>query len=345
MLFENIDLNLVAKFIFLIILFIILNKICIKYKIFISDTNISNHKSFITSKSLIPVSGGFFLLFANIILQEKFFLNFYNYFYFSIFFIGLYADISKNFKPIFRIIAQVLIIILLLNIFDILVKDVRISMFNLFLNNHFFALIFSVFCILVFVNGSNLIDGVNLSAIVYFLATFIIIYNLSIKNNLSLDEEFIKIQIFLLIIIFLFNFLNKSYLGDSGVYLLSLIASVTIINFVNSNNSVSPYFAVLLLWYPCFENLFTIIRRLLNKKATSCPDNSHLHHLIYSLLCDKKITYSNNMTGFIILVFNTLILWLGYKFYSDTKSLILILFFVILLYLLFYFFLKKISNN
>ena len=341
MLFANIDFYVITKFIISIIFFIFFNQICIKNKIFLSNTNISNHKSFIKNQNIIPISGGLFILFSNVILQNNFFYDYYNYFYLSIFLIGFYADFTKNFKPILRIVTQILVVGLLLNISDILVKDVRISLFNFFLNKHYFALIFTVFCILVFVNGANLIDGVNLSAVGYFLLIFTVIYLLSINNNFYLDREFVKIQIFLLIIILLFNFFNKSYLGDSGVYLLSLISSVTIINFINSNNSISPYFAVLLLWYPCFENLFSIIRRLLNKGSTSEPDNKHLHHLIYSFLNMKKINYSNNLTGAIILSFNTIILFLSYKFYSKTQILLLIIFLAIFLYLLFYLIMRK----
>ena len=341
MLFANIDFYIITKFIISIILFIFFNQICLKNKIFLSNTNISNHKSFIKNENIIPISGGLFILFSNVILQNNFFYDYYNYFYLSIFLIGFYADFSKNFKPILRIATQILVVGLLLNIYDILVKDVRISLFSFFLNKHYFALIFTVFCILVFVNGANLIDGVNLSAIGYFLLIFTVIYLLSTNNNFYLDREFVKIQIFLLIIILLFNFFNKSYLGDSGVYLLSLISSVTIINFVNTNNSISPYFAVLLLWYPCFENLFSIIRRLLNKGSTSKPDNKHLHHLIYSFLNEKKINYSNNLTGAIILSFNTIVLFLGYKFYSKTQILLLIIFLAIFLYLLFYLIMRK----
>jgi UDP-N-acetylmuramyl pentapeptide phosphotransferase/UDP-N-acetylglucosamine-1-phosphate transferase len=343
MLLVNIDLDFTSKLIFLILFFIIFNQICLKNKIFLSNTTISNHKNFISNKNYIPISGGFFLLFSNMILQKDFFLDRYNYFYFSIFCIGIYADFSKNFKPILRILTQILIIGILLNIFNILIKDVKIPIFNSFLNIDFLALIFTVFCVLIFMNGANLIDGVNLLAIGYFLLILFIIYTLSIKNNFYVDIELIKIQIYLLIVIIIFNFFNRSYIGDSGIYLLSLITSVVIIKFINNNNSISPYFAVLLLWYPCFENLFSIIRRLLNKRPISEPDNRHLHHLIYSFLNKKKISlsYCNNITGIIILLFNIPIFYFGYKFYNKTQSLILIIFLAIFLYLLFYFILRK----
>ena len=341
MLLVNIDLDFISKLIFLILFFIIFNQICLKNKIFLSNTTISNHKHFIPSNNLIPVSGGFFLLFSNMILQKDFFLDRYNYFYFSIFCIGIYADFSKNFKPILRILIQILIIGILLNIFNILIKDVKIPIFNSFLNIDFLALIFTVFCVLVLINGANLIDGVNLSAIGYFLLILFIIYTLSIKNNFYIDLEFIKIQIYLLIVIIIFNFFNRSYLGDSGIYLLSLIISVVIIKFINNNNSISPYFAVLLVWYPCFENLFSIIRRLSSRRSTSEPDNRHLHHYIYSFLNKKKINYPNNTTGAVILLFNTIIFFFGYKFYNKTLSLILITLLAVFLYLVIYFILIK----
>ena len=130
MLLANVDLNLITKLIFLILFFIIFNQICLKNKIFLSNITISNHKNFISSKNIIPISGGFFLLFSNMILQKNFFLDSYNYFYFSIFCIGIYADFSKNFKPILRILTQILIIGILLNIFDIIIKDVKITIFK-----------------------------------------------------------------------------------------------------------------------------------------------------------------------------------------------------------------------
>ena len=55
----------------------------------------------------------------------------------------------------------------------------------------------------------------------------------------------------------------------------------------------------------------------------------------------KKINHSNNLTGAIILSFNTIILFLSYKFYSKTQILLLIIFLAIFLYLLFYLIMRK----
>ena len=162
----------IIKLLLLIIFFIIFNKICLNNNLFLSNNNISAHKNFIFNKSIIPISGGFFILISNIFLQKNFFFNFYNYFYLSIFIIGLYADLSKNFKPILRILAQVLIVGTLIFVFNIFIRDLRLPFFNLLLSNDVLSLIFTVFCIIVFVNGANLVDGINLSAIGYFFFDF-----------------------------------------------------------------------------------------------------------------------------------------------------------------------------
>ena len=67
--------------------------------------------------------------------------------------------------------------------------------------------------------------------------------------------------IILLIYLLLFNLLNKLYLGDSGSYLLGVSIGSILIFIYKEISFISPFFIVLLLWYPCFENLFSIIRK------------------------------------------------------------------------------------
>ena len=77
------------------------------------------------------------------------------------------------------------------------------------------------------------------------------------------------------------NFFNKLQLGDGGSYLIGFFTAFYVINFISQNSLVSPYFAVLILWYPCFENLFSISRKIYQKKSISDADNLHLHHNIF----------------------------------------------------------------
>jgi UDP-N-acetylmuramyl pentapeptide phosphotransferase/UDP-N-acetylglucosamine-1-phosphate transferase len=335
----------ILKTILLLGIFFIFNKLCLNYKFFLNDTSISEHKSFVSKNNKVLITGGFFIIFGNIIYQKQLFLSLDNLFYVFIFFTGLFADIYKKFFPFFRIFFQILIVLFFIKLFNIMIKDVRIDYINSILSNEFISLIFTIFCIIVLINGSNFIDGVNLSTISYYLLVFLIIFILSKNNYFLVDLHFIKIQMFLLFILLFFNFKNHVYLGDGGVYLVSFVASVTAINFVNNNSIVSPYFAVLLLWYPCFENLFSIVRRLLSNKNTYNADSYHLHHLIYLFFSRKNILYASNLTGLAIFSFNLIILTLGYKFYNQTIYLVFLIFFSTFIYCCCYLYFRRLLVN
>ena len=338
--------NEIFKTALLLGIFFIFNKICLNLKIFLNDTSISEHKNFVlNNKNKVLITGGFFLILGNMIYQKFFFLNLDNLFYVLIFCVGLFADVYKKFFPLLRILFQILIVFLFIKIFNLMIKDVRIIFINSILDKEFISAIFTIFCIIVLINGSNFIDGVNLSTLSYYLLVLIIVFILSKNNYFVLDLNFVKIQIFLLSILLFFNFKNRVYLGDGGVYLVSFITSVILIKFINNNTVISPYFAVLLLWYPCFENLFSIVRRLLSNKKTQQADNCHLHHLIYLFFSKNNITYSSNLTGFLIFSFNFIILNLGYKFYNQTKYLVILIFFSIFIYFCCYLYFRRLLVN
>ena len=151
----------------------------------------------------------------------------------------------------------------------------------------------------------------------------------------------------MLSVIFVFNFFSKTYLGDSGSFLLSFLIGYYLINLSNINLSmtkyISPIFILVLLWYPAFENLFSIIRKLLSKKKPSEPDNFHFHHLLFSYL-NKKIKNKkiiNSLTAVIINSYNLLIFFLSAKFYDKTNILSYFVMVNIFIYVFFYFFLLK----
>lgn len=192
--------------------------------------------------------------------------------------------------------------------------------------------IFIVFSILVFLNGTNLIDGINNLSIGYFLLIFFSILYIFFKINVN-DPSFLIILIVSLIFLVILNSYNKLYLGDSGCYLLSFFSSITLINLVEENKLISPYYVVLVFWYPCFENLFTFFRRIFSKKSISKPDNFHLHHLVYKFFVNK----SKNFAGRYILFFQLIILSLGTINFNNTKILVFLNIISILAYIFFTF--------
>ena len=178
-------------------------------------------------------------------------------FSFFILIIGILSDINKFNSPKFRIISQFFIVLffLLLNK-NLIISDLRIDLISIF---------FTIFCMLILINGSNFLDGLNTLVIGYYFLVLTTIVIVSIQFNLNINPNVCYLIIFLSIILLL-NFFNKIYLGDAGSYLISFLTAYFLLDFVSNNDSISPYFIFLLLWYPAFENLFSILRRFSLKK-------------------------------------------------------------------------------
>ena len=341
--------NIAGTIIFVVLITLILNFILKRFNILIDQINISNHKSFINGDKITPLSGGIvFFLTLIFFLPENY--KYLNILIFFIFLIGLLSDLNILHSPTFRIIFQITVIILYLSLFNNFVTSIRIDFFNDLLNIFLIKLFFTLFCILVLINGTNFIDGVNTLVIGYFILVFSNILYLSNLNNFDLDTLLVSTCLISLSVIYIFNFFGKMFLGDGGSYLISFVAGVILIKFSNDNYLVSPYYIMALLWYPAYENLFSIIRKKILKKSPSTPDNEHLHQLIFLYLnksfnIDKNL--SNLLSGILICLYNLLYFLIIFDSYFYTATLVYSIFLNVFFYNLLYFFLitKLIKNN
>ena len=335
--------NIVGIVIAVLFIITISNFVFKKFNILIDQTNISTHKSFINGHKTTPLLGGFvFFLILVFFLPEN-----YQYFTILIFFIfltGLLSDLDILHSPFFRIIFQTIIIVVYLFLFDNFVSSIRIDFFDNLLNIFFIKLFFTSFCILVLINGTNFIDGVNTLVVGYFILVFSNILYLAELNNFNLDILLVSTCLITLAVLYIFNFFGKIFLCDGGSYLISFIAGVILIKFSNDNYLVSPYYIAALLWYPAYENLFSIIRKKILKKSPSIPDNEHLHQLIYlylkkSLNIEKN--FSNPLSGVLICFYNLFYFFIIIDNFNHTETLVLSIVFNVLFYNLLYFLLKK----
>ncbi len=327
--------------------YVILNKV----KILNEDRSISKHKNFILSKKSPILIGGSFLLTIIIIFSN------YNFFpiKFSlllIFLLGAFSD--KNFlpNPKLRLILQLIVIIYTIHILDLKISDLRIDLFNQVLQYPINNLLFTTFCLAIFVNGSNFMDGLNGLLIGYSILIFVsVLYvNYNYLDSSIVDLRFTYTLIFSLVILFIGNFFGYVYLGDNGSYLLSFFIGIYLVSFFMSNNFLSPYYIATILWYPSFENFFSLIRRLLSKKSVSSADNNHFHQLLYSLVRNFKffgrnIEFDNSFASVIILIFNIPGFIISSNNPLNTKIQIYIILINITLYLIFYFMLLKKFKN
>jgi UDP-N-acetylmuramyl pentapeptide phosphotransferase/UDP-N-acetylglucosamine-1-phosphate transferase len=320
-----------------------------KNNILLDQVNSSKHKLLTTKYSdhKVTLCGGIIIFLCSILFfdNQLLVLKILSAF---IVFIGILSDIDKLNSPKIRIIYQFFIVLLLLLLNENLaINDLRIDFFNNILEIKSISILFTIFCILILINGTNFLDGVNTLVIGYYMIVLGIIIITSIQFNLNINNNIFYFIIFLATV-FIFNFFNKIYLGDSGSYLVSFFTAFFILDFVSQNYLVSPYFFCLLLWYPAFENLFSILRRVILKKKLEKADQGHLHQMLYNFIDSKKFCnkkYLNTTTGILINLFNLLIFTISFEYYLNTKYLVLFIFINIFLYLLLYFFIKKKVNH
>ena len=233
--------------------------ICNKNQYLLNFTG-SSHQQFTVKKS-VPLLGGLIIIFFLIISISNSFLSL-KVFLTLIFFVGLMSDLKILNSPGMRFLIQIVIISIGIYILQISIIETKIIFLNNLINkNELLNLILLSFCFLIIVNGTNFIDGANTIVIGYFSIIILILLNIGIiKSNLLIDLDNNYFAIILLFLFFL-NFFNKIFLGDSGAYLISFLFCFLLLEIHMVNPQISPYFIILLLWYPGFENLFSIIRK------------------------------------------------------------------------------------
>ena len=337
------------KFIYLTLFLLTINLLLIKINFLIDNPNESYHK--LEKKSGTPLSGGIFLFLS---VVSTYFIDSINFLNLNIIFLlflflilGIFSDVNPHFSPKLRILFQSIIIffLVLLNS-EILVLRTNINFLDYLLSYNIIKFLFTIFCIITLLNGLNFMDGVN-GLVSGYLLTVLITLNLILQANNF--EYYLNNIIIIFLIFFVFNILGKSFFGDNGIYVLSIIISIIIIKEINNNQNLSPILAVSFLWYPAIENLFTIIRRLNKGKLSYMPDKLHLHSLLYRKLNlnlkNIPFKYMNSLSGMIINIFLLPNFIFAYFFYDKSLYLGVVISLYIILYLATYFLLSKTSNN
>ncbi len=263
------------------------NKIAKKLKIIDNPSKNSIHFN------PIPKTGGLIIL--TVIL-----LNYFLFIYFGInisdakiellclslvFLVGLIDD-SINLKPLLRIFLIILISIILITLNEkYIIKELIFYNFNdqsIYLKK--LSFIFTIFCILVFCNAFNFIDGINGLSISAGLI-WIVIVPLSMQEN-------ILIILSLLIILF-FNLKNKIFLGNSGASILSFYISINYIKYYNENKFLYADQILIFFLIPGLDLIRLFVVRIMKQKSPFNGDLNHLHHLMLKYFnSDKKALIS-----------------------------------------------------
>ena len=228
---------------------------------------------------------GEFLIFFSSFENEVIFLSMLSIF-FLLGFLDDKFNINPNKKFFFLILISFFFIVLDQNL---LIQKFSLSFYKskIFLDNYSF--IFSVFCILILINAMNFYDGINGQSLIFFLIAFS--YLLIVSEKIEFYLFIISIVVFLLF----FNLRNRLFLGDNGIYVLTIILSTSLIYEHNVFESI--IFAdeiFLLLFLPGLDLLRLTILRLMKRKNPFYGDRNHIHHLLikkYSLIKTNVILF------------------------------------------------------
>ncbi|MDC1033564.1 hypothetical protein OAQ48_05325 [Candidatus Pelagibacter sp.] len=286
----------------------------------------------------VPLTGGIFILiFSSIIFFKLGYL--YVIFIFLIFLIGLLSDLNFITSVKIRFLVQLLIVGIFVYILEISIGSTRILYLDLILTNKTFSLVFTIFCLMIVINGSNFIDGLNGLVLGYYISVFGILIKLNLFQEINIDNFTLIYFGSVLIYLYFLNILHKLFLGDSGAYLFGLVFGILLIKIYQQDQIFSPFFIVLLLWMPCFENLFSIIRKFFYKIPPTSPDNNHFHQLIFLFVKNSfkiKNSLANNYSSLIIIFYNLIVFYLGSINIYNTKYQMLLITVNIVIYLLVY---------
>ena len=325
-------------YLFLILIFLyFVNRLFLKYNFLVRDTG-DRHQRF-ASKNKIPLSGGIFLFLSFLYMADDNILSFI-LFCFIVLLLGLFSDLKYIKSAFIRFLFQILIVLSFVVFNKLLILNTNIYLLDKFLNNEFLNYFFVCFCILIIINGSNFLDGLNTLNIGYYLLISLVIYYLESHQMLTINGININYVLSVIIILYLINFLNKIYLGDSGSYLFGFAFAVFLINIYSWNQNISPFFIILLFWYPSYEILFSIIRKNVMNKSPMTPDTNHLHHQIFYMIKKRfkfSMYYSNVLTANLINLYNLVVFIISLNYISNSQIQFLLILLNIITYTFIYF--------
>ncbi len=204
-----------------------------------------------------------------------------------VFFAGIWEDLTKVVQPKVRLLMAFISGVIFLTFLGGSLQSVGISWIDTYLlSNPLISLLFTSLIIAGVCNATNIIDGFNGLLLGFtVMATSVLIwvsYQVGDITILTLSIAFLGAIIGLMILNFPSGLI---FTGDGGAYLIGFMLSTLSLMLITRNDSVSPWFAALLLLYPITETIYSIVRRVfVDRRSPFDADDRHLHTLLYFIL-------------------------------------------------------------
>ena len=178
--------------------------------------------------------------------------------------------------------------------------------FDLLLRIKIIAILFTTLCIVGAANSFNMMDGAN-GLITFFSISILATISVYASNESNITILNISYIFGGTLIGFLVLNWPKAFifLGDGGSYLIGSFLCSFLIFASNILETFNFFHIMILMAYPFWEILFTIIRRLKYSNKVILADNFHLHSLIFFFIANfdffkKNKTMSNATTSLIV---------------------------------------------
>jgi len=207
------------------------------------------------------------------------------------FVIGLTEDITKKIGVKLRLVFTAISALIGIYFLDGLIYSVDLPILDDLLKLQWYGYLLTIFAITGISNAYNIIDGLNglagLVGIISLLAIYYVAYLFGDNYIMFLAQVLICSILGFLV----WNYpKGKIFLGDAGAYLIGFCSGFLSLLLVDRHTEISPWFALLINFYPIFETLYSIFRRKIKKNQDStAPDAEHFHSLVYSRLKNRPI--------------------------------------------------------
>jgi UDP-GlcNAc:undecaprenyl-phosphate GlcNAc-1-phosphate transferase len=238
------------------------------------------------------------------------------------FIIGLYDDkyqIKANTKLLLSLI--IILIFTLINE-NFIINKLKFSFFDSYVDLKNVKNIFTILCIILFINACNMFDGINLQFGLYILILSIVLFSKIVISGL-----FLTIIIACLFFLYL-NYKNKLFIGNSGTLFFGALFSILFIYYYNFSQQVKTADEIFLyMSIVGFDFLRVTFTRLIKGKNIFEGDKNHIHHLLikkHSLITSTlfiqsaimiPIIYANLTNKYLYGCLISLILYISLFFY------------------------------
>jgi UDP-N-acetylmuramyl pentapeptide phosphotransferase/UDP-N-acetylglucosamine-1-phosphate transferase len=195
---------------------------------------------------------------------------------------GLLEDLTRKVTPYSRLLFSFGAAATGYFLIDARITDLDLPYDDLLFRYEIFSFGFTLFAVGGFAHATNIIDGMN--GLSGFVASAILAAIAAVAWQVG-DERILAAALIVMgatLGFLVWNFpRGVIFAGDGGAYFLGFAIATLAVLLVHRNSEISPWFALLVLWYPVWETVYSMVRRRVRGRSPADPDGLHLHTLVY----------------------------------------------------------------